>query len=503
MDQQSENQPAGTEAPKGYAGDLKRKTKSSIVWTLVRIASDQLFSFLVFVVMARLLTKHEVGTFAVALIFSDIGRIIATGGMTQSIARSKVLTPAISDTVFWTNLGMAVIIALIMSVAAEPIATAINQPEAGPILRALGCVPMISALGATHLAMRLREFGHKTMAWRSLLGGTIGGSVAITAAFMGAGVWSLVIQRFTTEMVSVITAWHAYRWKPGRNFSRTEWRRIAGLGTNLTITQLIFLMLVRVQDLVIGITIGTAAVGTYRTAWRTTELINNAGIQPFTTVALQTLSRLQDDRDGLVKAYQWMISTSSLICFPALVGFGVVAPEAIPLIYGQKWAEAGQLAQVFALMVVPFCLNFFASPVLTAMGKGRSIRTLALVQLGLTVALTWFVAPYGIFAVACAYVFRAYLTLPLQIFFLKRGAGITLRDTIDAVAAPFLASSAMGIVVWVGGWLLRPYLPEKALLLAILVPVGVATYATLVLVFSRRAREALARARTKLKAYGL
>ena len=100
------------DAPTLYDEELKRKTRGSIIWTVVRIASDQVFSFAIFVILARLLSPHEVGIFALAIAFSEVGRIIAIQGMVQNIPRSKHLTPALADTVFWTNLGMSVVVAL-------------------------------------------------------------------------------------------------------------------------------------------------------------------------------------------------------------------------------------------------------------------------------------------------------------------------------------------------------------------------------------------------------
>ncbi len=471
-----------------YSEDLKKKTRSSIWWTVFRVASDQLFSFVVFVILARVLSPHEIGTFAIAYVFSEVGRIIAVGGLAQDIARAKTMSPALADTVFWTNLILALVVALTALVLARPVLGLMHQPDAAGPLQALGFVLPISALGATHMALRLREFGHKSLALRSVVSGTMGGGAAIAAALAGWGVWSLVIQRFVTEVVSTITSWHAHKWVPGRGFSFAQLRTIAGFGANLTLTQIIFVLVARVQDVIVGAMISAAAVGTYRTAWRTTELIAVGAIQPFTTVALQTLSRLQGDREGMVKAYRWMLSTSAVISFPALVGFGVVAPDAVPAIYGAKWVEAGHLAQAFAFMVVPFTLNYFAGPVLSALGMGANMRTLAIVQLVLTVALTMLAAPYGIFAVACAYVGRAYLTLPLQIWFLRQSAGITLRITLRAIAAPFFASAIMGVAVWCIMAAVRPHISVALVAVLVGVAAGIVIYSVALLALSRQIR---------------
>lgn len=483
-----------------YGDDLKGKTRSSILWTLIRIMSDQVFSFLVFVALARLLSRHEIGTFAIAYAFAEVGRIIATGGMVQNIARAKDMSPSLRDTVFWTNLTLAMLVALAALALADPIAQMIGQPDAAGPLQALGFVMPVSALGATHLALRLREFGHKSLALRSLIGGLIGGVAAVGAALAGWGVWSLVVQRFVMEAVSTIISWRSFKWSPGRNFSREQLREIAGFGANLTVTQIIFLLLVRAQDVIIGAAISAAAVGTYRTAWRTTELITAGAIQPFASVAIQTLSRLQGDHKGLIEAYRWMISTSAIISFPALVGFGVIAPDAIPAIYGAKWAEAGQLAQIFALMVVPFTLNYFASPVLSALGHGADMRTLAIVQLVLTLGMTLLAVPYGISAVAIAYVARSYLTLPLQVWYLRRRAGITIADTSSAIAAPFVASVIMGVGVWCFMQAIRPYITTPLVTVSIGVAAGIVIYGAALLVVSARAR-AVVRRRMRMEMF--
>jgi hypothetical protein len=62
--------------------------------------------------------------------------------------------------------------------------------------------------------------------------------------------------------------------------------------------------------------------------------------------------------------------------------------------------------------------------------------------------LTLLALPYGLFWVAVAYVFRAYLTMPLQIRFLRQASSIRFADTWQAVRAPFAASCAMGLALW-------------------------------------------------------
>jgi len=476
------------DGPAQYDHDLRRKTRWSILWTIVRVASDQVFSFVIFVILARLLSPQEVGTFALAMAFSSICRPIAIGGLVQTIPRAKKVTPTLVDTVFWTNLGMAFLVALVVLVLAPPIMDLIDQPDATRPLQALGFVLPIAALGATHMSLRLREFGHKSLALRSVVGGTIGGTVAVAAAFAGWGVWSLVVQRFVTEASNALLSWFSYKWTPGRNFSMTQLRSIWAYGFNVGLTQIIGMLPRRALDMIIGMMIGAAAVGINRTAGRTTELVASGTLQPFTTVALQTLSRLQGETGELVKAYRWMLSRSAMITFPALIGFGVLAPDAVPAIYGAKWAAAGQLAQIFAFMVVPYSLSSFVSPLLMALGRSATMQTFAFGQVIATIIFAALAAPFGLIAVAWVSVARTYLALPFQMWMLRRVAGISPRHILSAIAAPLGASLIMASGVWGLMEIIRPHFRMVLVSVFICVAAGMLIYAIALYAISADAR---------------
>jgi O-antigen/teichoic acid export membrane protein len=479
-----------------YDDELRRKTRRSIMWTLVRIGSDQVFSFVVFVVLARLLTPAEFGVFAVCQAVTEIARAVAIGGMTQNIARAKTMSPALADTVFWTNLMMAVILALGILILGPPIMTLIGLSAAAGPLQGVGCILPITALGATHLSLRLREFGHKSLALRSVVGGTIGGGAGIAAALAGWGIWALVVQRLVTETVNTIMSWHAYPWVPGRNLSMEQLRATWAFGFNMTLTQIVFLFPARAIDLVLGTMIGAAAVGLNRTARRTNELILSGTIKAFNIVGVQTLSRLQSDRIEMIKAYHWMVSKSAMLSCPALVGVGVLAPDAIPVLFGAKWAVSGGLVQIFSILVVPYILSNFISAMLMAVGRGATLRTYALGQLAMTIAFTVASAPFGLVAVAWSLVARGYLAVPIQLWMLRRALGLRPQEALSPIAAPLLASLVMGAMVWGLMTILRPHFSVVLVPISVCVAAGMVIYAGALFAISSEARML---ARGKLK----
>jgi O-antigen/teichoic acid export membrane protein len=432
-------QPAKAARP----GSLKHKTATSILWTVVRTGSDYLFSFLVFAVLARTLGPRAFGVFALAAAFAELVRILPTAGFTNALQRAKSVSPEMADTVLWASLAVASLGAAALALLAGPISRLVGEPAVAPLLVGLGLTLPISAAGGTHIALMLHDFGHKAMASRSVGSNLIGGAAGLAAAWGGWGAWSLVVQRGVTELVGTLMAWQAYPWWPGLKFSTRVLRELSGYSVTMTYTQVVYVALVRVQDVIIGRFIGTAAVGQYRTAWRTVELISQGVIMPFTQVALPTLGRLQDDLPAFRKAYLRITAVCSAVAVPAIVGFAVVAPDAIPLVFGPEWGPAAPVAQVLGLMALPFTHNRFAAPALATLGRYTTLARFSTLQLALTVAMSIAAAPYGLVAVAGAYVARAYLMLPLQMWAFKRYSGLGYGEVLRSVAPAFATSALM------------------------------------------------------------
>jgi O-antigen/teichoic acid export membrane protein len=467
-------------------GNLKHKTATSILWTIVRTGSDYLFSFLVFAVLARKLGPEAFGVFALAAAFAEVVRILPTAGFTTALQRARDVSPAMADTVLWASLGVASLGAAALALLAGPVGALVGEPAVGPLLVGLGLTLPISAAGGTHIALMLREFGHKAMATRSVVSNLLGGAAGLAAAWTGWGAWSLVAQRGVTELAGTVMAWQAYPWWPGRSFSTRVLRELSGYSITMTYAQVLHVALVRVQDVIIGRFIGTVAVGQYRTAWRTVDLVAQGVIMPFTQVALPTLGRLQDDLPAFRKAYLRITAVCSAVALPAIVGFAVLAPDAIPLVFGPQWAPAAPVAQVLGLMAVPFTLNRFAAPALVTLGHHAVLARLSTLQLVLTVVMSLAAAPYGLVAVAGAYVARAYLTLPLQLWAFKRYSGLGYGEVLRSIGAAFATSALMAAALAGLDAAVGESLRARDLFLLTAIPAGALVYAAGLWVLARR-----------------
>jgi O-antigen/teichoic acid export membrane protein len=146
----------------------------------------------------------------------------------------------------------------------------------------------------------------------------------------------------------------------------------------------------------------------------------------------------------MTKAFRWMVSRSAMPTIPAMVGFGVLAPDAVPAIYGEKWRDAGVLAQTFACLGIIYSVSSFAAPLLIWHWGGGATSDARQASRIATVVVAALTAPFGVLVVAWASVARGYCSLPFTLWALKRASGITPLDALSAIAKPLTASLIMG-----------------------------------------------------------
>jgi O-antigen/teichoic acid export membrane protein len=466
---------------------VKHKAVSSTLWTMARIFLDQVFSFLVFVVVARILGPADVGIFALGMIVVEFGRIFSTSGFGDSVTKASAdEEEEVARAAFWGNMALAVLCAILIALAAVPVAQLMQSPRLAPVIIALAGTVPISAGYAIHQARQLKRFGHKSLAIRSLVAGVIGGAVAIASAYAGAGVWSLVIQRIVTEVIAFVTIWLSFRWVPGFRFSGDRLRSILSFSTQMSASKLGNLVVTRFQDMVIGAYVSPSGVGVYRVAKRTIDMMMTGALTSFSTVSLSLFAAVREDEAKLRAAVIRIIAVSATVAFPIFAGMAVVAPDLIPLIYGPKWDASVVLLQLLTPLAVPALFSLLCMSILTIYSQAAAVSYLTLAQLVLTVLLSLISAPYGIEAVILAYLARLYLIMPFQIWLVARHAECKASVLVGAMARPLFASLVMAFCCYAALQQLLWIAPHPVMRLLCVSLLGAMVYAGLLWIVDRQ-----------------
>ncbi len=463
--------------------NLKQKAVKGVIWSAIQSWGNQLISFAVFLLLARLLEPSVFGLVALAAVFLAFMQVFLDQGFADAIVQRKELDPAHLDTAFWTNISIGLLLMLCSITAAGTVANFFKQPQLTPILRYLSLSFLFGTFSSVQQAILRRRLDFKTLALRSLVATCAGGFVGVVMALRGFGVWSLVGQQLINGLVGVLVLWRVSDWRPGLNISVKHFRELFSFGINvLGINALNFLNR-RSDDLLIGYFLGTVALGYYTVAYRILLVVTQLVTGIIQATALPVFSRLQKEPERLRQAFYSAIQLSSLFAFPVFLGLSALAPELVVVLFGKQWTPSIPVMQILALVGILYAGFYFNGPVIMAVGKpfwNLGLNSLQAVGnvLGFLIAVRW-----GIIAVASAYVIRSYLMSPITIWVVYKLIQINLITYLRQYAAPLIGSlimlaSILGAKHILGGMLNLP------MLLTIYIVLGAVIYISTILLIA-------------------
>lgn len=423
--------------------DLRAAALRGTVWSAVQQVGDRGIRVPVYLVLARLLPPHAFGLIALAAAYIDFLQLIRNQGITAALIQREDLQPEHLDSAFWGNLLLGFLVGGLAFATAGPFAALAGQPDLEPIVRWLSIAFLLAALSSVQDALLRRELRFKSLAVRSIVGQAVAGVIAITAAFRGLEVWSLVILLLVYQAANVLLLWRACRWRPGRRFSWKRYRELLRFGIGMLGLTLVRFGRTRADHFIIGLGLGATPLGYYTIAQQAVVGLEALLAGTISPVLWSTLTRIQRERDRLLRAIRQAAEMLGLVTWPVFVGLAAVAPLAAPVVLGDRWTASGPVLAALALSAIATSVGSAPLTAIVAIGRtGRRVGAeiiLAVVTLGAMLAvMTW-----GIEAVAWAYAVAVFAVTPIQLGIVRRVLQLDVRRYLTVFRTPAVGSLLM------------------------------------------------------------
>jgi PST family polysaccharide transporter len=454
---------------------LKVKAARGVLWSFLEFGGGEGISFVVFLILARLVAPEDFGVVSLAGVFVALVQVFLNQGFSDAVIQREELTPDHCSTAFWSNVAVAVTFFLLTLAGADLIAAAFGQPRLAPVLRWLSLVFVSTGLISIHQAVFKRELQFASFAMRALVGITAGGIVGVVMALHGYGVWSLVGQQLANGAASIIVLWSTSEWRPRLRFSPRCFREMAGFSANVIGSNLIGFLYKKLDVFLIGFFFSAELLGYYYLVQRLLMTMGLLTLSTVQSIVMPVLSRLQHDQGRFRYVFAQTIQLVHSVWLPVVLGMGLVASPLIPLLFGAKWQPSILLMEIMSLNAFFAVFSVFSGQVLYAAGRPESHFRLSLVQVVVTAAVFLPMTYFGLTGVAISNALATAIVAPLHLYILRRDTGIDPVAVLRGCRAPTLAAIAMAAaVLGLKGVALETLSPVAALTL--LVTTGAAVY---------------------------
>ncbi len=432
-------------------------TANSLLWSGVENGSLAVISLGSLVVYSQLLSAAEFGLFSIVLALTEMLGILVTMLFHDALVQRRDVTDLHFDTAFTVTAAISFML-MIGCWAAAPVFTLVtHQPDAGRVLGWMGLMFPSLALSATIVAQQRRQFAFRSLAIRSLSGRVFGGVAGIAAAFLHAGIWSLVLQQVGTAIVGSVVLWLTCARTPKLRFGRQEFRQLVTFGAFSVTNLFLSFSIKRLFTIVAGLRLGVATAGYLNLGFRIVDVLWAISATAVSQVSLPMLSGLQSDTARLKRAYAKSVEFACLLLFPCFAGIAVTAPEIVACVFGPKWAPASGCVAALACLVLVQAPRLFATPVLTAVGRPRDPLVGVVAELAVMLLLLSTIGVYTLPWAIGIWIASECSQIPVSTWMLRRATGYGVVDQFAGARTPLLAVATLALAVTVA----RHWLPVE------------------------------------------
>ncbi|MEQ3137769.1 lipopolysaccharide biosynthesis protein [Bacteroides intestinalis] len=440
------------------AGSLKHKAIHGVGWSFIDNIASSGITFLVGLVLARLLTPKEYGIMAMIAVFIAVSNSIIDSGFSNALIRKTRIERVDYNTVFYFNLTVSILIYTLLYLAAPAISVFFKESVLVEIIRILGLVLIINAFSVIPRTQFVRDVNFKTQTKVSLISSISSGVFGIGMALGGMGVWSLVGQQLSRQFLNTLFLWIYSKWYPVWEFSRKSFKELFEFGSKLLLSGLLDTIYKNIYYIIIGRFYTSAQLGQYTRADQFNMIFSSNLTSVVQRVSYPVLSSIQEEPERLREAYQKVIKITMLITFACMLGLAAVAKPLILILIGEKWLPAVYFLQIICFSGMLYPLHAINLNILQVKGRSDLFLKLEIIKKIIAVGPIVVGVVYGIEYMLWGGVLTSFIAYFLNSYYSANLMNYPTSEQIKDILPTFLTSFLVAAFMWsVSFWNISVY----------------------------------------------
>lgn len=426
---------------------IKKSVLSGLFWRFSERTAAQGVSFVVSVVLARLLTPEDYGLIGLITVFISIATVFVSSGFGNALIQKKNATQTDFSSVFYFSIVMGLIMYAILFVCSPLIAKFYNEPLLIPIVRVLSISLVIAGINSVQQAYVSKTMQFKRFFFSTIIGTIISAVIGIFMAYKGYGVWALVAQTLINQVIDTCILWFTVKWRPTLEFSLKGMKKMFSYGWKLLFSNIIDTVYNNLYSLVIGKFYSAKDLGYYNRGRNIPNMVItniNGSIQ---SVMFPAFSNCQGDKIRLKAMVRRSIMTSTYIIFPAMIGLAAVSKPLTVLLLTEKWLPSVPFMQFSCFILAFWPIHTTNLQAINAVGRSDIFLKLEIIKKIIGFSIMVISIPFGLYVMMIGNCFSAILSSVINASPNKKLLNYGYKEQImDMLPAIFL-SVVMGVCV--------------------------------------------------------
>lgn len=434
---------------------LKQKTVSGLIWTGAGTIGNGLISFLVIIILARILLPYHFALIELLVIFVAISNVIVDSGFSQAIIRDDNPSEKDLSSVFYFNIALSFSLYILLFFAAPYISNYFETPELTLLARVVFLVIIFNSFSIIQNATLNRSLNFAAVNKSSVIGSFLAGGISLIMAFTGLGIWALVANMVLLPFFRSIFLWYQSNWRPKKIFSFKSIKKYFAFGGFLMLQGIIDTIVTNITSFIIGKVYTKNDLGYYSQGGKLNGYIVNPLVAIISKVTYPILSKVKNEEERLKDIYSKVMGLVVFIILPFSIFLCINSENTIVFLFGEKWRPAAIYLSLFAVFGMFSTLQSICMNIIMVKGKTKTLFYFAFVKQSVRLLVIILVIPMGVLAIASANIITSVIA---SIFYIGLGMyylNYSIKDFLKDIYKTIISSLLLVISILASFYLLK------------------------------------------------
>jgi len=426
---------------------IKSKGIDAFIWDLLGKIGIHSSSFIVMIILARLLEPSDFGLIAMIMVIVGIATIFSDIGLGGALIQRRRVLQIHYSSVFFFNISIGFILTILTFFSAELIANFYRNTQLEPIVKVMSILFTISAFHAVQGVVLRKELNYKLLTQVNIIASILSGTIGVILAFLGFGVWSLVAQVLSRELTINIVIWSKTTWIPSLSFSFKALKQLWGYGFNMFLAGVIDTIYEKIDYMIIGRVFSPTTLGFFHQAKQLNMFVIKYSSGSLMSVLFPVLSKIQKDKEHFQRV---VIKSLGVICFITFFLLGelyLTADELIVGLFGAKWEASVYFFKILALSGFAYPISALMVNILSSRGNSKGFLKLEIYKKIIQSVNLYILYLYGIEVFLYGLIITSILGTSLNIRFATKEIELSFMSIVRPIIIQASISFVLILVI--------------------------------------------------------